>query len=299
MSTLNQKRIDQFVKEFPFLPKVINTDLETCRVSSVKVQVADSETLFIKPRFCLDPHYISSDDNKFVGHVSPTAYAVAGNGELLGIISWDYETPHSFLKDLLVEKHSQPVKYLVVVMVYTWWHYVDEFYKKGLSTYVGAFSHYDYAAYIFKEPKQGFKALRLESNLASNVRIDDLSSIAKATQFNYEAKRAVEEISLLRETFKSLVGEALWKHIENSKLSGMSGMFGSTELRVFCTAGRVMITFCRGSESFTLLGDESDWRRTGIQSMRCTVDHARSMVLEVTGNWNLNNLHVDSDVWFG
>jgi len=299
LSTLSNKQIGRLSVEFPFLRKVVNTDPGTCQISTVKVEVADSTTLFIKPSFSLPPHYICSRDNKYVGHVYPHAYSINEDGEILNRISWNYETPDSFVKDLLVSLTPKPVKKLVVVMAYVWWNYIEKYYEQGLDTYVGEFSHYEYQVYIYKEPKQGFKQLKSESDLASNVRIDDLLSISMAARLNTDAKKATDEIDKIKAEFKNRIGQSMWKHINASKSSGMKGHFGNTELLTFCSAGRVMLTFNRGKDNFTLIGDESDWKRTGVQSMHCTVLEAKEMVSEVIESWSPSKLLDDKKVWFG
>ena len=65
----------------------------------------------------------------------------------------------------------------------------------------------------------------------------------------------------------------------------MSADYGTTKMLVYAIAGRIMITFQRSDDQFTVVGDESDYTRTGLQSMSCTVDIAKSMVQDVIDHW--------------
>lgn len=83
---------------------------------------------------------------------------------------------------------------------------------------------------------------------------------------------------------------ALFEIIKNASERGMSGKFGQTELRSFCLAGRLMLSFARKGDEhiLTFIGEEGDknaWR-FGIQSFS-NVDFQMSlaMVNEVIEKW--------------
>lgn len=299
MRTLTVKEIVKIAKEFPFLHQII--DLESAAddpkrlVLKVQVSVADGETLYTKPRFCLDPNWIGTDDNKYVGHLTPIAYVINQDDFAFRHLEWGYENSDSFLKELV--RDGSGVKVVVLIMKYKWWHNIEDWFEKGLETYVGEYSHREYEIYIFKQPNQGMSKLIEESNLAKNVRITDLLSVSMAghRQQN-EASVAVKELTDLVDRFERTIGAELWQVVNECVESGMSGVFGKTELRTFTTAGRIMLSFWRGPEQITFVGDESDYTRTGLQSMNCTVDTAKRLVQDVIDNWQKVKLQPNENI---
>lgn len=287
MRTLTVKEIAKFYKQFPFMEVILDResaeDTEHFRVK-VQVSVADAESLYTIPRFCLPPHWIGTGDGKYVGRVRPTAYAFNNNGVLLNSIVWNYDHIDHFLKEVIMGIND--VKTVVLVRKYILWHNVEDWLEKGLDTYVGAFSHHEYQTIIFKKPKQGFVKLMEESDLTKNVPINDLLSISMAGHRKQnEATVATAELYALVDEFEKSIGVSLWERINSSKSSGMLGVFGKTELRTFATAGRIMLSFWLGKNQITFVGDESDYTRTGLQSMNCSVDKAKFIVREVITNW--------------
>jgi len=146
---------------------------------------------------------------------------------------------------------------VVLVRKYDLWHNVEDWLEKGLDTYVGAYSHHEYETFIFKEPKQGFGQLIVESELTKNVPINDLLSMSMAGYRNQnEATVATKALEALVDKFEKSIGVSLWKQVNKCKRSGMSGVFGKTELRTFATAGRIMFSFWSGKDQITFGGDE-------------------------------------------
>lgn len=100
---------------------------------------------------------------------------------------------------------------------------------------------------------------------------------------------------VLSQTFdkfaRSVIAKGLFKLIDESQRSGFSGTFGSTQLRSFMTAGRVMFTFARvldGEEisvSFVGLDDDPIGLQCGLQSAYANLQQSIAMIEEVTSNW--------------
>jgi hypothetical protein len=89
--------------------------------------------------------------------------------------------------------------------------------------------------------------------------------------------------------------QGLSEMINASKSAGMSGTFGSIDVRTMCTAGRVVMTFAKSKteaeteteESFTFIGEEKEMqgKRFGMQSVYVDLGTAISMINEVINNW--------------
>jgi len=301
MRTLTVKEIAKYYKEFPFLETVLDREsvIEQPKRFQLKVHVsvADAESLYTIPQFCLPPHWIGTGDGKYVGRVRPIAYAFNSKGELVNSLEWNYDHLDHFLKEVIAGKD---IKTVVLVRKYMWWHEIEDYFKKGLDTNVGAYSHREYETFIFKEPKQGFAKLIEESDLTRNVPINDLLSISMAGyRKQNEATVATKALEALVDKFEKSIGVSLWKQINKCKHSGMSGVFGKTELRTFATAGRIMFSFWSGKDQITFVGDESDYTRTGLQSMNCSVDMAKFIVQQVIDNWEASKLQTNDKISFG
>lgn len=297
MRTLTVKEIAKYYREFPFMETVLDResaeDTEHFKLK-VQISVADAESLYIIPRFCLPPHYIGTGDGKCVGHVYPTAYAFNSKGELVNSIEWNYDHLDNFLKEVIAGKD---IKTVVLVRKYHLWDEVEDWLNKGLDTYVGTYSHQKYETFIFKEPKKGFGQLIAESDLTKNVPINDLLSISMAGyRKQNEATVATKALEALVDKFEKSIGVSLWEQVNKCKHSGMSGVFGKTELRTFATAGRIMFSFWSGTDQITFVGDESDYTRTGLQSMNCSVDMAKFIVQEVIDNWEASKLQENDKI---
>ena len=300
MRTLTVKEVTKYYREFPFMETVLDResadDPKHFRLK-IQVSVANAESLFIIPRFCLPPHYIGTGDGKYVGHVYPIAYAFNSKGELVNSLAWNYDHLDHFLKEVIAGKD---IKTVVLVMKYRLWHNVEDWLKKGLDTCVGAYSHQEYETFIFKEPKQGFGQLIVESNPTKNVPINDLLKISMAGyRKQNEATVAIKALEALVDKFEKNIGVSLWERINKCKRSGMSGVFGKTELRTFATAGGIMFSFWSGKDQITFVGDESNYTRTGLQSMNCSVDIAKFIVQEVIDNWEPAKLNANDKISFG
>ncbi len=307
MSTLNSEQIKKLKREFPFLETLVPLaqsieKSDQCKVN-VKVQVADGEMLYTEPHFCLPPHYIGTADNKFVGHRYPSVYVIGHNDLIVRYARWDYEHKGFFIKQ--VTGDGRDIKAVVLVVYYVMFRNIEDWLERKLDTYVGPFSHHDYRVTIYKAPKQGFAKLIEKARLTSNVRITDLVRIGLSSLNNLEAQAAINVLEGLVKAFKKNVAPSLWKEVNKCRTHGMSATYAATRMLVYAIAGRVMITFQRGSDQFTLVGDESDHKRTGLQSMNCTVDTAESMVKDVIDHWRNvkllpeKSVRSDNDVFFG
>ena len=297
MRTLTGKAITKFYKEFPFMETVLDSesaqDPEDFKLK-VQVSVANPECLYIIPRFCLPPHWIGNSDEKYVGRYYPTAYAFDSNNREVNRLRWNYDHRDHFFKEVIT---GQDTETIVLVMKYLWSHYVKDWMEKGLSTYVGKFSHSEYEIFIYKKPTQGFVKLVEESDLTKNVPIRDLLSICLAgDRGQKEAKATMEALEALVDRFEKGIGVSLWKRINRSRSRGMSGVFGKTELKTFTTAGRIMLSNWSGIEQITFVGDESDYTRTGLQSINCSVNKARFIIEQVITNWDPSKLLADDQV---
>jgi hypothetical protein len=296
MRTLTVKEIAKYYREFPFMETVLDReaaqDPKHFRLK-VQVSVADAKSLFIIPRYCLHPNWIGNDDGKYIGHVHPVAYAFNSKNERINSLVWNCDYRDHFLKEVIKGKDIRTV---VLVRIYDWWHEIEDWFKKGHDTYVGAYSHHEWQIFIFKEPKQGFGQLIVESDLTKNVPINDLLSISMAgCRKQNEATVAIKALEALVDKFEKSIGFSLWKRVSECKHSGMSGIFGRTELRTFVTAGRIMLSFWSGKDQITFVGVESDYTRTGLQSMNCTVDMAKFIVQQVIDNWEASKLQSDDN----
>ena len=283
MSTLTSEQINKLNQEFPFLPEVVRLNPGPTQHLQVKVQVADGEMLYTEPRFCLPPHYIGTADNKFVGHRSPSVYVIGRDDEVIRKAWWDYDHQDFFIKQVVGDGHD--VKAVVLVVCYEMYHYIEDWLEQKLETYVGPFSHYDLQVTIFKDPKKGFARLVEKARLTSNVRIADLVSIGLSSRKNADAQAAINVLQGLIAAFEKNVAPSLWKTVNKCRTHDMSADYGTTKMLVYAIAGRIMITFQRSDDQFTVVGDESDYTRTGLQSMSCTVVIAKSMVQDVIDHW--------------
>jgi hypothetical protein len=297
MRTLTGKAIEKFYKEFPFMETIIDResaeDTEHFKIK-LQVSVADAESLYTIPKFCLPPHWIGTHNGKYVGRVRPLAYAFDSGGRLLETLEWNYDHPSHFLKDVVTNESTDVV---VLARKYSWWHEIEDWFEQGLDTYVGKYSHREYQIFVFKKTEQGFAKLIEESDLTKNVPINDLISISLAGhRAENEATRAIEVLEALVDEFENSIGIDLWKQVNECSRSGMSGTFGKTELRTFASAGRIMLSFWVGKNQITFVGDESDYTRTGLQSMNCSVDMAKLIVQEVIDNWPTSKLEPDNQV---
>ena len=307
MSTLNSEQIKKLKREFPFLETLVPLaqsieKSDQCKVN-VKVQVADGEMLYTKPHFCLPPHYIGTVDNKYVGHRYPHVYVIGRDDRVTRRASWNYDHMDFFIKQVVGD--GRDVKAVVLVICYEMYHNIEDWLERKLDTYVGPFSHYNYRVTIYKAPKMGFVKLVENARLTSNVRITDLTSIALSSLKNLEAQATISVLNGLIAAFNKNVAPSLWKTVNKCRTHGMSAVYGTEKMLVYATAGRVMITFQRGDDQFTVVGDESDYKRTGLQSMNCTADTARSMVQDVIDHWKNvkflpeKSVRSDTDVFFG
>lgn len=302
MRTLSKSKIRSLQKEFLFLSEILPLDsfltgtekLKTM-FGGINVEVADPGLLFQIPRAHRHDYSICSYDNKYIGSSTVKAYSIDSDNKVIDVWEWDADGQAAFL-GILIPKPERPVKALVLVKRYRWNHYIADAYKLGLSSQVGDFSHFEYWATIIKEPAIGFDKMLAQSDLSSNVRIEDLLSLYLYSDSNPVAKKAVLEVESARDAFVEGIGQKVWTKIGSSKHSGLGGKFGKVELLTFCTSGRVMITFRSEKDNFTLVGDESDWKRTGTQTMHCTVDKAKEMVNEVVANWSPSKLTESDDV---
>src|SRR3989344_2478500 len=207
MRTLKAREIDKYYREFPFLEAILDPKLAKTTKQfrlSVQVSVADAESLFIIPRFCLPPHWIGSQDGKYVGRVQPIAYAFDGANKVVKSIVWGYDQKDSFLKEVIA---GESVKMVALIRKYTWFLEVRDWLARGLDTYVGAFSHHEYQTIIYKEPQQGFTKLIKDSDLTKNVPINDLLAISMAgyRQEN-EATVVTKVLEALVDMFEKSIG---------------------------------------------------------------------------------------------
>lgn len=305
MSTLSKKKVETFSKEFPFLNEVLpieyflkGTGKLKVLFGGINVEVADPGLLFQIPRANRHDDSICSHDNKYIGSSTVKAYSIDSDNKVIDVWEWDFKGQAAFLGDLIT-KSVRPVKALVLIKRYKWNRHIADAFELGLNSPVGDFSHYEYWVNIIKEPKIGFEKMLAQSNLSSNVRIDDLLSLYLYSDVNLVAKNATKEVEKARDVFVDRLGNKVWKKISSTEQSGLSGQFGKTEMLAFCTAGRIMLTLKSGGDNFTLVGDEKEWKRTGTQSMHCTVDKAKEMVNEVVENWSESKLTKSDDIFFG
>ncbi len=298
--TLTGKSIVKLVKQFPFLGSVVDLESVITQpehfILKAHVSVANSECLYQIPNFCLEPHWIGSLDDKYIGHKEPSAFAIGADNQIVNSTVWNYDQKGHFLKRVI--DYRDDVKCVVLVVKYIWWHNISDWLDKKLDIPVGEFSHHEYLVFIYKSPEQGFLKLLLDSQLYSNVRINDLLSIGMAAIDEWlEPAQTIRELEALVDKFEKSVGQKLWRIVNECKTHGMSSTFGKTDLLVYAIAGRIMLTFrSRTDDDFTVVGDESDYTRTGLQSMHCTVDSAKRMVNEVIDNWELGLFKPDDNV---
>lgn len=260
----------------------------------MKVQVADAECLYTIPRFYLPPHWIGTHDGKYIGRVRPLAYAFDSDGRLLETLEWNYDQPNHFLKDVVTNESTDVI---VLAKKYTWWYEIEDWFEQGLNTYVGKYSHREHQIFIFKKPEQGFAELIEKSDLTKNVPINDLIGISLTShRAENEATRTIEVLKTLVDEFEHSIGVELWKQVNECSRSSMSGTFSKTELQTFASAGQIMLSFWVGKNQITFVGDESDYTRTRLQSMNCSVDMAKFIVREVIDNWLTSKLEPDNKV---
>lgn len=101
--------------------------------------------------------------------------------------------------------------------------------------------------------------------------------------------------------------------IDSCKSAGMKGVFGATELRTFCTAGRIMFTFAKknGNDeqeeySVSFVAEDGDplAYSAGIQSVHANLKIGMELIEDVITNWPTNadkqaKSHRASKVFFG
>lgn len=299
MRTLKPDEISKFIDEFPFLSTILDTDTFITDPQhyqlKIHVEVADAETIFSRPDFTMPPHYNGTRDNKYIGHSYPSCFAVNPDNYVYNTIDWSYGWYSHFLKSVLIP--YQPTKALVFLRVNDWWEYISDYSERKLDTSVGPWSHKEFLVTIFKAPKQGFQKLLQTANLSRNVRITDLMSVGMAAYYgNPEAIAAQALLKDAVKRFTQKVAKPLWKKLDASDNRGFKGIFGSTELLTYSIAGRVMLTFNSGKDQITLVGDDSNYRRTGLQSMDGTVDSALYIINSLINHWDLSLLEPDHTI---
>ena len=297
MGTLNKDQVRKFIQQFPFL-----RDIEQIRPAldqpkhfrlQIKVQVADGEMLFNEPLFCLPPRLISTRDQKFVGHLRPSCYVVRKDG--IRSDWWDYDHCDHFIKKLVWP--GEGVDAVVLVEKYEMYDYIEDWYARGLGTGMGGFALHDWRVTIYKAPKQGFAKLIADSHLDGNVRITNLYSLGDlARAGDPEAMRASRRLDDLIAAFKRYVAPELWKKVKRCRKEGLAGEYGATQMLVGISGGRVMITFRRGPDQFSVAALDNSYEGMGQDSIDCSVDAAYSMVYEVINNWKVVKLLPDADV---
>lgn len=83
----------------------------------------------------------------------------------------------------------------------------------------------------------------------------------------------------------NVAGAGLWDRIRESSQKGMSGIFGSVELRTYCIIGRIMLTFAEEPCWITYIADESAVDRIGLQAALSSADTAVRLMQTVIDLW--------------
>lgn len=105
------------------------------------------------------------------------------------------------------------------------------------------------------------------------------------------------QANLLQQVFdnflRKVYRKGMFEMINSSKICGIGGVFGQTELRTFVTAGRIMFTFARGVEgseeeisiSFVAEDGDPNGYSAGLQSIHAGLVDSFTMINDVTDNW--------------
>ena len=95
----------------------------------------------------------------------------------------------------------------------------------------------------------------------------------------------------------------LCKTLKESTRSGFGGVFGTTKLLSFCTAGRVMLTFgdAKVGPDVSFVGEDGEaaGARFGLQSCCGGMLEAIRLVDDVVAHWKLEDFKEARDVGFG
>lgn len=210
-----------------------------------------------------------------------------------------YDNTHSRIKILkdrqfLFTMLDEPEKVSYILKIVTnIWHKVPSSGLEKKGVYLGEFVRAERHFTVYLPPKAGFVDLISNLDITKNVYITTRLMLEGIVRNDTQVKKVLNKLESVIDYFKINVYDkgGLKTIIKDCRYKGMSGKFGSVNMRSCCMAGRLMITIqSAGSanldQSFTILGDDtSEEPRFGVQSLYATCSRVEEMVMEVVHEW--------------
>lgn len=311
---VTSKKNQALLKQYPFLQEILTQttasfdDVET--TLNIVVERGDANLLYraANNHWGENSSITSPHNREFQGKRLECYYPVDTDGQLGSRRHWDERRQvHGtrFVKDVF--EHSirdwqdtdlgeNPYE---VVDCIAWVTLVHLYSEEGYHSGTQRPDKREVWITLYREPKQGWKRLVAYSDVFANVRLSG-SYFLDGLSINdrlYEllSNRAV---NMAMQFEIEVVDQGLSAFIYASDRKGMSGVFGTVEVRSYVTAGRVMITLERNDVSFTLIGvADFSHMRLACASIDGTFDEAGRMIADAAKFWQALNESERSEIY--
>lgn len=136
----------------------------------------------------------------------------------------------------------------------------------------------------------------MQQVLTAHAIVDMLRSVCGKDVAGIYEENASAQYTAVQQRFDTFLRRVyrrgLYDLIQKSRTKGMQGRFGSTELRAYAVAGRLMFTFARpvqhareSSISFLAEDDDPNAFNAGVQSIFADLTTALAMIDDVISQW--------------
>lgn len=257
---------------------------------STKIRVADKETLFIIPEFAVGHMLTRTTDNRYVGHVNTSAYALDANKNIIKKVIWTNEKPFEFLKSVIT--NDGKTEMLLLVLEIDLYHIIPNWEEKGLRSEFGHFYRKEYEISIFKPPESGFTNLVANSDLGKNVIINPEMTtklFISAARGQVDAKSFFDEITKSIQNLEDSIGAEVWEQLYIHQKTKLIMPFNNTLLHITRGSGGFYLQLLSGSRHVALKGFSHDCHTLGLVYMNCSVRQTKQMMDDVINNWHKLN----------
>jgi hypothetical protein len=140
---------------------------------------------------------------------------------------------------------------------------------------------------IYKEPKKGWRELYRRADPLVNVKMNGWRLITGPNLRDSFREVVYDRLGKLGQEFQEKVWETgLGKVVNDSRMKGMSGQYGTVKILTYIIAGRMTIQFERGDTMFNLAGlDNVDDPRLSFGAIYGTVPQAEKLVRDAIKFW--------------
>lgn len=277
---------------------------------TIKVEVADGELLFRRPRntgVSIDTIMGREEDHSWtfafegkhkshVGRVGEHLFIVYKSGDIKRHCWRDiHSKPHdlatypryAFWTRTGHTWYTKPkwdeVEYLVWVTVQAWY---NENPSDGESSRFGDLVERSAHVTIYREPKQGFQKLDDDSSETDFLRLDMRTLTTAYANDDRNLLIVSGRVDELCQLFMDDVwNNGLLDAFNGIDGRGMSGKLGDADVRVYYIAGRNVVTLEDQISQITFKGDSSD-NYLGTHSMDGTLPQLRNLVKTVVRQWD-------------